>query len=325
MTDSGDVIVLDGGLATELEARGNDLAGVLWSARLLRDDPQAIEDAHLAFFRAGADVAITASYQASARGFAAVGVDEVEARRLITRSVELARSAADRIGQEEPGRKRPLVAASVGPYGAALADGSEYRGGYDVGVAELRSFHGERLDWLIAASPDLLAVETIPSGEEAEVLATLLHERPAAPAWLSFQCRDEDALADGTSFTDAVAMVSSVPSVVAVGVNCVDPGLVEPLLVRARSVTELPLVAYPNDGRVWDAPARAWRGTGHLADAARVRRWRDLGARYIGGCCGTRPAAIERLAAALRASSAGSRGSRDTPMPGPPVSSTGDG
>ena len=294
------VIVLDGGLATELEARGNDLAGVLWSARLLRDDPQAIEDAHLAFFRAGADVAITASYQASAMGFADVGVDEVEARQLITRSVELARSAADRIAQEEPGRRRPLVAASVGPYGAALADGSEYQGKYGIGVAELRSFHGERLDWLIATSPDLLAVETIPSGEEAEVLAALLRERPAARAWVSFQCRDEESLADGTPFTDAVATVSAVPSVVAVGVNCVDPDLVEPLLVLARRVTDLPLVAYPNDGRVWDASAHAWRGDGRLAAAARIRRWRDLGARYIGGCCGTRPAAIERLAAALR-------------------------
>ena len=296
---SADVIVLDGGLATELEAHGSDLSGVLWSARLLRDDPQAIEDAHLAFFRAGADVAITASYQASAMGFARVGIDGAEARQLIVRSVELARSAADGIAQEEPGRRRPLVAASVGPYGAALADGSEYRGGYGVDVTELRSFHGERLDWLIAASPDLLAVETIPSGDEAEVLAALLSERPAR-AWVSFQCRDENSLADGTPFTDVVATVSTIPSVVAVGVNCVDPGLVEPLLVRARGVTELPLVAYPNDGRVWDASAHAWRGDGRLADAALVRRWRDLGARYIGGCCGTRPAAIERLAAALR-------------------------
>ena len=295
-----DVIVLDGGLATELEARGNDLSGVLWSARLLRDDPQVIEDAHLAFFRAAADVAITASYQASALGFARVGIDDAEARQLIVRSVELARSAADRIAHEEPGRRRPLVAASVGPYGAALADGSEYRGGYGADAPELRSFHAERLDWLIAASPDLLAVETIPSGEEAEVLAALLRERPDARAWVSFQCRDEDSLADGTPFTDVIAAVSAVPSVVAVGVNCVDPGLVEPLLVRARHVTDLPLVAYPNDGRVWDASAHAWRGDGQLADAARVRRWRDLGARYIGGCCGTRPAAIERLAAALR-------------------------
>ncbi|HEU0247382.1 MAG TPA: homocysteine S-methyltransferase [Gaiellaceae bacterium] len=297
---SGDVIVLDGGLATELEARGNDLSGALWSARLLRDDPQAIEEVHLAFFRAGADVAITASFQASEMGFARAGVDRVEARRLIARSVELARSAADRIAQEEPDRSRPLVAASVGPYGAALADGSEYRGGYSVDVGELRSFHAERLDWLIAASPDMLAVETIPSGEEAEVLAALLRTRPASRAWVSFQCRDAASLADGTPFSDVVAMVSTVPSVVAVGVNCVDPGLVEPLLVRARRVTDLPLVAYPNDGRVWDAAARAWRGTGRLADADMVRRWRDLGAGYIGGCCGTRPAAIERLAAALR-------------------------
>ena len=295
-----DVIVLDGGLATELEARGNDLGGTLWSARLLRDDPKAIEDVHLAFYRAGADVAITASYQASVMGFGRAGVDPVEAKRLTVRSVRLARSAANRIAEEEPDRKPPLVAASVGPFGAALADGSEYTGDYGVEPGELRSFHAERIDWLIGASPDLLAIETIPSGQEAEVLADLLRARPASPAWVSFQCRDAHSLADGTPFSDAVATVSTVPSVVAVGVNCVDPALVEPLLICARGVTDLPLVAYPNDGRIWDAAARAWRGAERLADADMVVRWRDLGARYIGGCCGTRPATIERLRAALR-------------------------
>jgi homocysteine S-methyltransferase len=295
-----ETIVLDGGLATELEARGHDLSGDLWSARLLRDEPQAIEDVHLAFFRAGADVAITASYQASVAGFARAAIDGDEARRLIVRSVELARSAATRIAREDPVRSRLLVAASVGPYGAALADGSEYRGDYGVEASELRSFHAERLDWLIAASPELLAVETIPSGEETRVLATLLSERPAARAWVSFQCRDADSLADGTPFTDAVAIVSAVPSVVAVGVNCVDPGLVEPLLIRASRVTNLPLVAYPNDGRAWDAAARVWRGTSRLTDAHLARRWRDLGARYVGGCCGTRPSTIAQLRSALR-------------------------
>lgn len=291
--------MLDGGLATELEARGHDLSGSLWSARLLRDEPSAIRAVHEAFFRAGASVAITASYQASVEGFASQGIGAEEARGLIGRSVALAREAADTVAADEPARGPFLVAASVGPYGAAQADGSEYRGDYGVARATLRAFHGERLDLLLAAGPDLLAVETIPSGEEAAVVAALLRERPAVRAWISFQCRDETSLADGTPLEDAVAEVECVPSVVAVGVNCVPPGLVEPLLVRARRATALPLVAYPNDGRSWDATARAWRGLGVVAGPETVARWVALGARYIGGCCGVRPDGIARLARSL--------------------------
>lgn len=298
-TRLAEILVLDGGLATELEARGHDLSGSLWSARLLRDDPAAIEEVHLAFFRAGADVTITASYQASVAGYAREGIDRAEAQVLVTRSVELARAAAERAAAEQPRRAQRLVAASVGPYGAALADGSEYRGDYGIDTGELRAFHAERLDWLIAASPDLLAVETIPSGAEAEVLAALLGEHRDVRAWVSFQCRDARSLADGTPFEDAVEIVASVPSIVGVGVNCVAPVLVEPLLERARTATDLPLVAYPNDGRVWDAATRAWRGSGRIADAATLRRWYDLGARYIGGCCGTGPAVIAQLRRAL--------------------------
>ncbi len=293
------VTVLDGGLATELEARGHDLSGSLWSARLLRDDPGEIGAVHEAFFRAGATVATTASYQASTGGFVAAGLEQDEAQRLIGRSVSIAREAADRVAAERCGGDALLVAASVGPYGAALADGSEYRGDYAVDRATLRAFHAERLDLLLAALPDLLAVETIPSGEEAVVLAELLRERPEARAWVSFQCRDGASLADGTPFEDAVATAADVPGVVAIGVNCVAADLVEPLLARARRVTSLPLVAYPNDGRRWDANARVWHGAGTVADAATVMRWVALGARFVGGCCGVRPDGIARLAAAF--------------------------
>lgn len=294
------VAVLDGGLATELEARGHDLSGTLWSARLLRDDPTAIRDVHEAFFRAGASVAITASYQASVDGFVAQGIEAVEARALIRRSVALAREAAAVVQAEDPTRSPLFVAASVGPFGASRADGSEYRGDYGVDDATLRAFHGERLDLLLAEKPDLLAVETIPSGAEAAVLAGLLRERPDAHTWVSFQCRDEASLADGTPLEDAVSEVAAVASVVAVGVNCVPPALVEPLLGRARRVTSLPLVAYPNDGRVWDAVGRAWQGSGGVTDGAAVARWVSLGARYVGGCCGVRPDAIAQLAGLAR-------------------------
>ena len=170
--------VLDGGLATELEARGHDLSDRLWSARLLLSEPDAIEEVHLAYFRAGARVAITASYQASVEGFAAAGLDRPTALEAIRRSVELAQRARRRFLEEEaaagrdPGRV--LVAGSVGPYGAMLADGSEYRGDYDPGDAALEAFHRPRIDALVAAGADLLAIETIPTLREARVLVRLL-------------------------------------------------------------------------------------------------------------------------------------------------------
>lgn len=190
----GGSIVLDGGLASELERRGADLRDRLWSARLLIEGPELIRQVHLAYFEAGADVAISASYQASFEGFAARGVDRQGAASLLTRSVQLAREAAEESGSDR------LVAASVGPYGAMRADGSEYSGRYGVSVEELVAFHQPRLEVLLAAEPDLLAVETIPSIQEAEAIVTVLDRYPEALAWIAFSCRDEDRLSDGTPF-----------------------------------------------------------------------------------------------------------------------------
>ena len=161
------VLVADGGLATELEARGNDVSGSLWSARLLMDAPEEVRDAHLAFFRAGAVIATSASYQASFEGFARRGLGRREAAGLMRRSVDLARSA--RAEMSGDGRTR-WVAASVGPYGAALADGSEYRGRYGLSVRELAAWHRPRLEVLAEAGPDVLALETVPDIDEAEAL-----------------------------------------------------------------------------------------------------------------------------------------------------------
>jgi homocysteine S-methyltransferase len=289
------IIVLDGGLATELERRGHDLSDRLWSARLLLTDPDAIEAAHLAYFRAGARVATTASYQASIEGFADAGLDRHEALRLVALSVTLASRARDRY-REESGDDDPLlVAGSVGPYGAMLADGSEYRGDYHPGDAALADFHRPRMEALVDGGADILAFETIPSVREAEVLVGLLDEM-AIPAWLSYSCRDADSTSAGEPIEDAVAMATH-PRLVAVGVNCTAPRHLPGLLARAGTATDLPLVAYPNGGERWDATDRRWlAGDGAGYDPVVVASWAGLGASWLGGCCGTGPTEIAALA-----------------------------
>lgn len=301
---TGEPILLDGGLATQLEAQGADLSDRLWSARLLADDPEQIVRAHLAFYRAGARVATTASYQATFEGFAARGVDRAEAELLLRRSVRLAAEARRQAGAEDLAAKRPpvhrFVAASVGPYGAMLADGSEYRGNYGRTVAQLRDFHRARLGVLVSAEADVLAVETIPEVAEAAAVADLLGEADGAAAWVSFSCRDGGRLCGGAPVEEGVAAVDGRPGVVAVGVNCTAPEHIDELVGRIRAATSLPLVVYPNSGEGWDAAARRWTGRGGPdLDPDAVRRWRGLGATLVGGCCRVTPDQIGALAASV--------------------------
>jgi homocysteine S-methyltransferase len=300
MLASKGTLVLDGGLASELEARGADLSDRLWSARLLADDPELIRQVHLDYFAAGADIAISASYQASFEGFADRGIDRNRAAGLMRRSVELARSAALEHRDRHPG-STPIVAASVGPYGAMLADGSEYVGRYGLKVDQLRDFHRPRLEVLLDAGPDLLAVETIPAVEEAEAILTLLEELPEARAWISFSCRDGERISDGTPFLDAVKLATSSDRVVAVGLNCTPARYVTELIGRAAPLPT-PLVVYPNEGALWNATKRAWMlGPDPRPDfGALAVTWRAAGAAIIGGCCGTDPADIETIAASAR-------------------------
>jgi homocysteine S-methyltransferase len=290
--------ILDGGLATELQAGGFDLSDRLWSARLLLTDPGSIEKVHLAYFRAGADVATTASYQASIDGFAAVGLERDAALGLIARSVELAARARDRYLAEGHRDRALLVAGSVGPYGAMLADGSEYRGDYGPGPAALADFHRPRIEALVEAGADLLAFETIPTVREAEVLVRLLDEF-SIPAWLSYSCRDGASTSAGEPIAEAIA-VGAHPRIVAVGVNCTAPRYLPALLDAARLVTDQPLIAYPNGGDRWDPGARRWvADDGGAYDPAAVASWIDFGATWLGGCCGITPASIAALAANL--------------------------
>jgi homocysteine S-methyltransferase len=282
------VVVLDGGLATELEAQGHDLSSALWSARLLADDPAAIRAAHAAYFAAGAEVATTASYQASFEGLAGLGFD---AAVLMRRSVELAARARDEHGTG-------WVAASVGPYGAVLADGSEYRGDYGLGVAELRRFHRPRLDVLSAAGADVLAVETIPCLAEVEAIVAEL-DALGTPAWLSVTCAGHRTRA-GEPLAEAFAIARDCAAVFAVGVNCTAPQDVAGAVRLAAGTTGKPVVAYPNSGEGWDAAGRTWSGSTALEVAA-VPGWVADGARLIGGCCRVGPDRIALIAAAVAA------------------------
>jgi homocysteine S-methyltransferase len=287
------VITLDGGLATQLEAQGGDVSSALWSAELLRTRPEQIYAAHRAFFAAGAQVGIAASYQASFAGFAAAGIDRDEAARLMRRSVELARRAA----VDEPGDGPRWVAASVGPYGATLADGSEYRGDYGLNVTQLRTFHRERLAVLADAGADVLAVETIPTVLEVEAVVAEL-DALGVPAWISITATGLRTRA-GEPAADAFAAAANGRTVGAVGVNCTRPGDVSGLLDLAAGVTDLPLVAYPNSGESWDATDRAWSGPAGFAPVD-VATWVRLGARLVGGCCRVTPAQVRTIAGEIR-------------------------
>ncbi|HRW50767.1 MAG TPA: homocysteine S-methyltransferase [Caldilinea sp.] len=298
------VVIIDGALATELERRGADLRDALWSARLLLDAPDLIRGVHLDYLRAGADVLITASYQASYAGFARRGLDAAAVDDLFRRSVTLAADARDEFwaaAANRTGRVRPLVAASVGPYGAFLADGSEYRGDYGLSVAELMAWHRPRMAVLAAAGADLFALETIPCLAEVEALAALLAEFPHMQAWLACSCRDGAALSSGEPMAAAARLAAQTGQIVAVGVNCTAPRYVEDLLAAARGGTAKPLLCYPNSGEAWDAAARCWvEGSGVTGFAEPARRWVAAGARLIGGCCRTTPADIAVIAQALR-------------------------
>jgi homocysteine S-methyltransferase len=298
-TAGGGPILVDGGLATQLEAQGADLSDRLWSARLLLDEPEQIVAAHLAFYRAGARIATTASYQATFEGFAGRGIDRAAAEALLRLSVTLADEARDRAHAE--GVESDLfVAASIGPYGAMLADGSEYRGGYGLTVAQLRDFHRDRLFVLADTPCDVIAAETIPELEEAEAVASLLGERPGTAAWISFSCADGGHLRAGAPIEEAVDAVRDAPGVVAVGVNCTAPEHVEELAARMRERTSLPLIVYPNSGEGWDAVARRWTGAREgRVDGEAALRWRAAGASLVGGCCRVSPSQIASMGDAL--------------------------
>lgn len=279
---SNNEVVLDGGFATLLETHGHDLKDSLWSSRLLRDDPAAITAAHKEFFDSGADVAITSSYHASFEGFAKKGFTDAQTEELLKLSVKLARDA-------QPKDRQTFVAASVGPWGVVLANGSEYNGDYMGAEDErIRKEQARRIKTLSEAKPDLIAVETIPNANEARILGEILQD-VEIPTYVSFACRDGHAISDGTPLVDVIkSLTAGKPkALVAVGINCTPPQHVSSLLADARSVTDLPLLVYPNWGRVWDGDRYEWHGAGVEGfSSTLLEDWKSKGARVIGGCCG---------------------------------------
>lgn len=298
------VIVLDGALATELERRGVDLRDPLWSAKCLIESPQTIRAVHMDYFRAGADVATTATYQATFEGFERRGIGREQAERLMRDAVAIATAARDEFWADPSNRQsrsRPFVAASIGPYGAMLADGSEYRGRYVVSDAELARFHRPRLEILASTGADLIACETLPCLREALVLARLLQEFPAVSAWISFSCVDGGRNSQGESISDCVAALRGHDQLAALGVNCTAPAYVTELLERMHAQADKPLLAYPNSGEAYDAREKRWVGhAGCRRISEEARDWYRAGARLIGGCCRSTPADILEIAAYAR-------------------------
>lgn len=297
--DQQGVLILDGGLATQLEARGADLHDPLWSAKLLLEDPALIRQVHLDYFWAGADCAITASYQATIPGFKRRGLTEVQAVDLLKLTVQLAQEARDEFWSAqkgEGGRLRPLIAASIGPYGAYLANGAEYTGDYDLAEAGLVEFHRLRWQILAESGADLLACETVPSLVEARALAQLLGQTPGVHAWFSFSCQNGRTISDGTPIIECAALLEEMEQVAAIGINCTPPRYIPELIGQLFAVTQKPIIVYPNSGEHYDATAKQWQGLSIPAEFGTYsREWRKAGAAIIGGCCRTSPAHIQQI------------------------------
>ncbi|MBX6361206.1 MAG: homocysteine S-methyltransferase [Acidobacterium ailaaui] len=288
--------VLDGGMATELERRGCNISGPLWSAHVLEDSPETIEAVHLSYLEAGADCILTASYQVSALGYG----DMQKAAVALRRSVELALRAREQYCRQS---LRPVwIGASLGPYGASLHNGAEYHGNYEISHAQLVQFHAERLAVLQDTEADFVAFETVPSLEEASAIIEALRQFPEVRGWVSFTCKDEVHVAHGERLADCAAFLDTVPQVLAVGVNCTHPKYVRSLVHELKRSTQKAIVAYPNSGEVWDAERRCWTGKSNAAEFGRLAsEWAEAGAQTIGGCCRTGPEHIRCVAEALKA------------------------
>lgn len=298
--DRQPALVIDGALATELESRGYNLKDELWSAKILLEHPEAIRQLHFDYFKAGADCVITASYQATIEGFMKRGLTEEQAIELIKKSVRLAIEARDEFWADAAnrvGRAKPFVAASVGPYGAYLADGSEYRGNYGLTEEQLVEFHRPRMRTLIEAGAELIACETIPSPIEARALVKLLGEYQGVHAWISFSCRDEAHVCEGERLEECIRQVESSPQVAAVGINCTSPRFIPALIREAKRAAGKPILVYPNSGEAYSAEKKGWSDEPvYESFGEEARGWYDAGARLIGGCCRTSPKDVREIA-----------------------------
>jgi homocysteine S-methyltransferase len=296
--------VLDGGLATELERAGCDLASPLWSGEILRTQPEKVLAVHRSYLEAGADCLLTASYQISAMGFREIGLTataaEQAARAAIQQSVALAEQARREYAQTElaAGHKprRIWIAGSLGAYGAALHNGAEFHGRYNIGHAELITFHAERIDAMRETAADFLAFETVPALAEAEAIVDALVGYPNVAAYVSFTCHDDDHTGHGEPIEDCARLLDPQPQIIAIGINCTAPRHILPLIRKIRAVTGKRIAVYPNSGETWVSETRSWAGTSDPhAFGDMAQQWREAGADWIGGCCRTGPEHIRAI------------------------------
>jgi S-methylmethionine-dependent homocysteine/selenocysteine methylase len=281
--------VIDGGLSTALELLGADISGPLWTAQTVIDDPALLERAHRSFVEAGADIIATASYQCGTKQFESIGLSSKEARDALASTTTIARRAVEGTSV--------AVAASIGSFGASLANGSEYNGRYGIEWQQVEDYHREKLAILVDSGADFIAIETIPLADEALLIAEILEELGAPPAWFSFGFTDETQTYGLDPVDKAVLSIAGYADLVAIGMNCTHPRYVDSLLASmSELVSGIPLIVYPNHGREWDAVARCWIGDSmSISTMETVKRWVDLGARFIGGCCGIGPEDIAHL------------------------------
>ena len=284
--------VIDGGLSTALELLGADISGPLWTAQTVIDDPALLERAHRSFVEAGADIIATASYQCGTKQFEAIGLTSKEARNALASMTSIARRAVEGTSV--------AVAASVGPFGASQANGNEYTGRYGVEWQVVEDYHREKLQILVDSGADLIAIETIPLADEALLIAEILEELGAPPAWFSFGFADETQTYGLDAVDKAVLGIAGYADLVAIGLNCTHPRYVNSLLASmSELVSGIPLIVYPNHGREWDAVGRCWTGDSiSISSVETLQRWVDLGARFVGGCCGVDPLGIADLVTA---------------------------
>lgn len=290
-------IVIDGALASELQRRGCDLNDSLWSAKVLIEQPELIQQVHYDYFVAGADCAITASYQATPMGFAQKGIELEESIKLIKTSVKLAQQAKMQYLNDIKQDKTLLIAGSVGPYGAYLANGSEYTGDYQLSESEFNAFHEDRVTALIDANVDILACETMPSFLEIKALAKLIQQFPMVNCWFSLTLKDQQHISDGTPLTEVIEYLNSIEQIVSVGINCIALEKVTPALEVLSKLTNKPLIVYPNSGEQYDPTTKQWHKNHdhNCTFANQLDAWINLDAKLIGGCCQTTPKDIVEI------------------------------
>lgn len=292
------ICILDGAFGTMLQNKGYDINDELWSAKFLNENPKVIAQIHTDYLQAGADCIITASYQASFEGFMKKGFSEQKAKELIQSSIFIAQKARDDFWNNfshKDTRPKPIVAASIGPYGAYLADGSEYSGDYKISDKELEAFHKKRLLTILEAKPDILACETIPSFKEAQILSDLLKKHPY-PAWISFSAKDAKHIHSGEEIKECARWFEKQDHIYALGINCTAPEFAALLIEEIRSVSSKPIVLYPNTGTAYNPITKQWQESTFNNTYGQLSYfWYQKGANAIGGCCGTTPKEIEQI------------------------------